>query len=109
MSLNVYLINEEGRQPSVVFQADITYDLRMMAMAVSIYDALWHPADVDIVVAKDLLISLSTALKVLLDSREMFEKYNPARNTGNYNTLVTFVSKYLTACIQYPDATIKVD
>jgi len=38
----------------------------------------------------------------------MLKKHNPKNGWGDYEGLVRFVKEYLKACIDYPDAEIKV-
>lgn len=101
--------NDEEEETDEVFHAKITHNLGKMANAAGIYEALWRPEEIQVTHAHQLLVPLAQGLLSLLENREKYEEYNPKNGWGNYDTLVAFVSNYLTACIQYPNATVKTD
>jgi len=104
-----------GREPVIcsvddntVFSANITHNLGRMANEAGIYKHLWRPEEVNTTLAKDLIEPLREGLKVLQGDRERFEKFNPENGWGDYDGLVNFVSGYLRACEEFPDAKIRV-
>ncbi len=91
-----------------VFHANITHNLGKMAEAAGLYTALWRPEELGITKAYQLSTRLSSGLVTLTSDREKYEQYNPANGWGDYDTLLLFVIKYITACTEYPNATVKV-
>lgn len=39
---------------------------------------------------------------------DKFKKLNPANGWGDYDGLLAFVAAYLEACMEHPDATVRV-
>ena len=102
MSLDVTLmVGEES-----VHDANITHNLNKMAMAAEIYKHLWRPEEVGIERAEQLIDPLSKGLAELKARRAFYVLLNPTNGWGNYEGLVEFVSDYLNACEEFPDATI---
>lgn len=91
-----------------VFRANITSNLANMARHCLLYHPLWHPEQVGVYKAADLVPFLKDGLDVLLDDPEGFKQFNPANGWGTYEDLVNLVKDYLAACQLYPDATIEV-
>lgn len=90
------------------YSANITHNLNRMADKAGIYEALWRPDEIGISVASELIPLLQDGLKKLLSKPKYYEKYNSPNGWGMYEHFVPFVEKYLYACIEYPDAIIKV-
>lgn len=105
MSLSVYLT---AVRPVDVFNYNITHNLNRMAQAAGIYQHLWRPKELGITTASQLIIPLGIGLKELQDNPEKYKSFNPENKWGDYNGLVKFVTEYLQACIDNPDATIEV-
>ena len=103
MSLDVYLVESV---PSDVFEANITHNLGMMAREAGVYDALWRPGED--VRAKDILPTLKQGLKNLRYNPERYIAFNPPNGWGDYSTLVNFLTKYIRACEDYPNARVRV-
>lgn len=105
-----------GREPFVldseetddVYQANITHNLGGMAQAAGIYKPLWRPEEIGITQAAQLIEPLRAGLEKLRADPDTFRAHNPANGWGNYEALVSFVEKYLAACIEYPDADVTV-
>lgn len=107
-----------GREPVVanmtddtdttVYDANITHNLGKMADAAGIYEALWRPDEIEITKARQLVEPLRAGLTLLLAEPGRFETFNPGNGWGTYEGLVKFVSKYLAACEEYPDADVSV-
>ena len=97
---------EDGKQE--VFTANVTHNLAEMADEAKIYKHLWRPEELGIKFASELIAPLGKGLQRLKNSPEEFKKFNPTNGWGNYEGLISFVERYLEACIQYPDALIDI-
>jgi hypothetical protein len=78
-----------------------------MALEAGIYEALWRPEEIGIEKAGDLIPLLESGLSKLKADPAEFSKYNAANGWGLYEHFVPFVEKYLEACREYPDATVR--
>lgn len=105
MSLDVMLYKV---QPCEIYTRNITHNLNTMADAAGIYKHLWHPEEIGITQAKQLIEPLREGLAKLEASPQTFRQYNPPNGWGSYETLVAFVRDYLRACEQDPDADVVV-
>ncbi len=102
------VIIERGEPEAEVFWANITHNLNEMAMEVGLYEALWRPEEIDITKAGQLVGPLSKGLAVLAGGPQRFRALNPPNGWGDYEGLVHFVSRYLAACVEHPDAYVRV-
>lgn len=91
-----------------VYEANITHNLNRMADAAGIYQHLWRPDEIGITKAKQLIQPLEEGLKLLQSDPERFEQYNASNGWGLYKHFVPWVSKYLGACREYPEAEVSV-
>jgi hypothetical protein len=89
-----------------VFDGNITSNLWNMADAACLAEAIWHPDQLDIKKASDLVPFLELGLTELQADRAKFEAMNPANGWGTYDSLCEFVLSYLAACRQYPGAIV---
>ena len=105
MSLDVYLT---VTKPTEVFEWNITHNLGQMAREAGIYEALWRPEEINVTTAEQLVPLLETGLEKLKADPIRFRRFNPENGWGNYEGLVKFVEKYLEACIENPDAEVRV-
>lgn len=104
MSLDVTLIlNGED-----VYSANITHNLTEMADNAKIYRHLWRPEEVGISKAKEMIQPLIEGLMRLHNEPEYFKSFNSPNGWGTYENFITFVEKYVLACIQYQEASIDV-
>jgi hypothetical protein len=101
MSLDVKLLTE-------VYSANITHNLGKMAEEAGIYKALWRPEEIDCYYARDLIEILSEGLVKLTADPDHYKKFDSQNGWGMYTHFVPFVSKYLSACIANPDASLYV-
>lgn len=101
-------VRGQAAETTTLYHSNITHNLLDMAGAAGIYPVLWRPDEYGYVKAKQLIAPLRTGLETLRDNPEVYKKYNPKNGWGSYETLVSFVDKYLQACIKYPKATIRV-
>ena len=105
--------SEDTVETNEVFSANITHNLGTMASKVmvddsTLYTYLWRPEEIDIFIAKALIVPLSKGLIELKSNPTGYKQFNPENGWGNYEQLVTFVGNYLKACIDYPDSKIEV-
>ena len=105
MSLDIKLL---ALRKTDVFGANLTHNLTVMAMEAGLYEALWRPEDLKIANAGEMAPLLGFGLEKLKADPERFKKLNPANGWGTYEGLVRVVENYLEACVQNPDAEIKV-
>ena len=104
-----------GREPVVVvsnnelsnevFSANITHNLSPIANKAGLYDYLWHP---EVTTASELIRPLAEGLLELVIDPDKYIALNPANGWGKYEDLVDFVTKYLGACVRYPDSKVNV-
>jgi len=139
MSLDVCLMRkkwvsyDEGKthtiEDEVIYSANITHNLGVMADKAGIYEALWRPhrlkegynipeddhksewefEDNQITKADEIIYLLEKGLADLKARPEYFETFNSSNGWGMYKNFVPFVEKYLEACKEYPDAIVEVD
>lgn len=105
MSLDVYLVIQ---QPVEVYEANITHNLNKMAGEAGIYQHLWRPDEIGVTKARQLIDPLRAGLAKLKADPTHFEQFNATNGWGKYPGLVEFVERYLAACIDNPDAEVRV-
>lgn len=105
MSLDVSLVDIK---PVEVFKANITHNLRVMAMEAGIYQHLWRPEELNITKASELINPLTHGLDLLRADPDRFRQYEPESKWGTYESLVSLVSNYLHACRLSPNAVVTV-
>lgn len=118
----------EEEQQECFYNANITHNLGEMAEKAGIYEALWRPhrlrSDYNIeekdykgesefeesvtIVAKEIIPILEKGLKDLKARPKYFNKFNSPNGWGMYEHFVPFVEKYLRACKENHEATVKV-
>ena len=103
-----YVIIEEEYEVDYYYTDNITHNLNRMAEEVGIYNYLWRPEEIDIFKAYQLIDPLREGLHKLKMYPDKFKTYNPENGWGTYEQFVKFVSNYLDACYEYPNATIEV-
>lgn len=90
------------------YWANITHNLNTMAREAGIYDALWNPIENGMTTAQQLVEPLKEGLKKLKEKPDYYKQFNQKNGWGSYDSLVSFVAKYLEACIDYPEALIRI-
>jgi hypothetical protein len=103
MGLDIYL---EESNAEVLYRDKITHNLSSMAMAVELYIPLWHPEEIGVNKAGELVPILKKGLLRLLSDPEKYRELNPKNGWGSYEFLVEFVTRYIIFCTTYPEATI---
>lgn len=91
-----------------LYEANITHNLGAMAEEAGIYRCLWYPDEIGITKARELIDPLREGLHRLKMDPEKYKAFNPKNGWGNYDGLVWFVSNYLNACYENPDADVSV-
>lgn len=92
---------------TTVYNRNITHNLGKMAGAAGIYEHLWRPEEIGIERAKQLIEPLTAGLERLQADPETFKVHNPPNGWGDYAGLVRFVTEYLNACKEYPEAHVR--
>jgi hypothetical protein len=110
MSLDVYLSIKSNTLEieRELFSANITHNLNQMASMAGIYYYLWRPEELAATKASDLIVPLTLGLARLRNNPKYYKTLNPENGWGNYEILVEFVSLYLSACKENPDADVSV-
>jgi hypothetical protein len=101
------VIVEQEFETNEVFGYNITHNLGPMAKAAGIYMELWRPEELGITKAVQLIEPLREGLHRLKVEPNNYKELNPDNGWGDYEGLVKFVSSYLDACYDYPDADVK--
>lgn len=101
-------IQEVEYETNEVYSANITHNLNTMAGEASIYKHLWRPDEINITKAKELIEPLREGLHKLKSEPEKYKAFNPSNGWGSYEGLVRFVSNYLDACYENPEADVSV-
>ena len=105
MGLHVYL---EKSLQTEVYSRGITHNLNTMADKAGIYCHLWRPDEIGITLAQELIEPLTKGLELLKSDPTMYKVLNPSNGWGDYDYLVEFVEGYLKACVENPDAEVRV-
>lgn len=105
MSLDVSLIRV---MPTEIYSDNITHNLGRMADAAGCYYHLWRPDEIGITRAEELIEPLRAALDRLKADPDKFKEFDAPNGWGRYENLVQFVSEYLAACKESPDAEVSV-
>ena len=113
MSLDVYL--ESGGpdmiphqdDPYVIYEANITHNLGVMANAAGIYQELWHPDEIGITTAGELIAPLTIGLNKMKADPERYKKFDATNGWGLYEDFVPWIEKYLRACRANPTARVR--
>jgi hypothetical protein len=91
-----------------VYEANITHNLNRMAKEAGIYEYLWRPDELGVTKASQLIEPLAEGLRRLEIEPNRFIPLNPENGWGNYEGLCSFVSRYLKACREHPNADVSV-
>lgn len=95
-------------EPEEIYSSNITHNLGRMAGEAGIYKELWRPEEIGITTAAQLVAPLAAGLDRLKNDPEKYKRLNPENGWGTYEGLVNFVSDYLAACRESPDAVVSV-
>ena len=118
MSLDVYLKRkrwisyDEGKtlteDNEEVFWANITHNLHIMAGKAGIYEALWHPEEINATKAKDIISIVEKGLADMRRRPSYYLMFDSPNGWGTYEDFVPWIERYLEALKKYPEAEIEV-
>ena len=91
-----------------VYSSNITHNLGAMADAAGIYEHLWSPDEIGIKTASELIAPLTEGLKRMKDDPAFYKKFNASNGWGLYEHFIPWIEEYLQACIEHPNAEIRV-
>lgn len=111
MSLDISLhieVDTGGPLPHYVslYQGNITHNLAVMAREAGIYRALWHPEELRVETAADLVVLLEKGVELMRGDPERFRKYNADNGWGTYDQFLPMIEEYLEACKEHPHAVV---
>jgi hypothetical protein len=52
--------------------------------------------------------ALEAGLDSMKKNQDFYKRYNPKNGWGSYDNFIPWVERYISACKQYPDATVNV-
>lgn len=90
------------------FSANITHNLGKMADACGCYDYIWRPEENNVKKAKDLIIPIKIALKLLKEYPDYYKTFNPSNGFGTYEHFIFFLQSVLQGAIKYSNYKVKV-
>jgi hypothetical protein len=111
MSLDVDLM---VIQRTSVYSGNITHNLNIMAAKVelsngaTLYQILWRPDECGYTKAIHILSLLHEGMVELMCFPEKYKPFNPDNGWGSYDGLVNFVREYHNACLDNPEAELRV-
>lgn len=105
MSLDVTLTHTRQAE---VFWANYTHNCVEMAEEAGLYMAVWRPDEIGITKAGQLIDPLTKGIALMKADPERFKKFDPPNKWGSYDTFLPWLEKYLTACLENPDASVEV-
>lgn len=91
-----------------VFDANITHNLSGMAAEAGIDDHLWDPEKIGITKAKELIEPLKKGLADMKARPDHYKKFDAKNGWGTYDDFVPWIERYLSACEEYPEASVEV-
>jgi hypothetical protein len=109
----------EVAETNEVFNYNITHNLGEMAgkvivksgpdvFTITLYEVLWRPEEIGATLAEHLIEPLEIGLGLLEADPDYYKQFNPSNGWGNYEGLVRFVTRYLVACRENPEADVRV-
>lgn len=93
---------------NTLYESGITHNLGKMAKEAGVYQHLWRPEELGISQAISLVGALGRALGDLHARQDYYRQFNPENGWGAFEDLVRFISTYLQAAIDHPDAYVYV-
>lgn len=92
----------------VVFDANITHNLGAMAKEAGIYNAIWHPEEIGVEYAEEIIEIIEKGLTAMKSNPERYKKYDDPDGWGLYENFVRWVEELLNALKENPNAKITV-
>ncbi len=91
-----------------LYEANVTHNLTRMARAAGIYEVCWRPEEIGATKAKDIIEPLAAGVAWLERNPGEASLHNPSNGWGNYDGFLMWVRRYLDACLEHPEADIRV-
>lgn len=89
-----------------IYCGNITHNLVKMASESGIYEALWHPEEINATKAGDIISILERGLKDMKNRTDYYKQFDSENGWGTYEQFIPFIEEVLEACKKYPDAGI---
>lgn len=105
MSLNIYLMKT---QRVSVCSENTTHNHGKMADALGVYTHLWHPEELGLKYAHELIAPLRGAINELETNPEKYRQYDAPNGWGKVEYFIIFLKKVLSGCEETPEAEIEV-
>lgn len=102
MSLDVVLSEGNDGDPIEVYSASIRHNLAEMAMFAGLYTALWHPDELGIETAQELVPYLMSGYVFLKKCPNRCKELEPLNKCCKYEDLLLFTADYIRACKEHP-------
>ena len=99
---------EDDYENAKLASHNVTHNLFKMAEVVGLDEVLWHPEQIGITSAFQMITPLEKAIKELEANSDKYKAYNPPNGWGNYDIFVSFCRSVLRTCHENPDAVIEV-
>lgn len=90
-----------------VWEGNATHNLTEMADEAGLYKPVWRPEEEGIKQAREMIPILEKGIERMKADPERYKKHNPSNGWGSYEGLIGFLERYLAACREEPDATIR--
>jgi len=113
MSLDISLIRsgtyDDGeRFETIVFDANITHNLTRMAEEAGLYTPLWHPEELGITQADQLISTLRDGIAAMEANPDHFRSHDSPNGWDTYKNFLPWLKRLLEACEKYPTAKVDV-
>lgn len=77
-----------------------------MADKCGIYQHLWHPDELGILIAEQLIEPLSKGLLDMEERPDYYKQFNSPNYWGTYEQFIPWIRKYLAACKEFPESIV---
>lgn len=108
VDLIIEALNNGSLEVEAVFEGEVSADLVPIAKKAGIYQHVWHPDELKISRAKELISPIENAIKDMDADMPAFEALNGDDEFGTAKNLKEFLGIYLDACNTYPKAHVRV-
>lgn len=110
VSLTKKLTDEEIQdgEDDEVYSESITTNLFKMACQAGVDKYIFEDDNSEKLTGKDAIDGLTKGLAVLIEKPDHFRQFDAKPGWGRYENILEFVTKYLKACTNYPDAVISI-
>lgn len=105
MGLDVYL---KETKPCTIWAIGITHNLTAMAEAAGLYECMWRPDEMCIILASQMIYPLEKGINAMIKNEVWLKTMNPENGFGNYELLLSVAQRYLAACVENPNAEVEV-